>query len=159
MTSAIDLRPKLIALSNSLPDFACVASFETQEERARSVAAWFAAHAARLEQGTVSAADPLACPNCDQSFFSLRTPYCSDPCKEHSAFVRQFRSALTNGMLETEERQVALGQKLWRLLGGGLPLRVGLIPERALARILARNDGKCENCGLPAKHVDHIGTG
>ena len=56
------------------------------------------------------------------------------------------------------DRQVALGQILWKLIGGGYPLRNSLIPPRSLARALAATDFKCSSCGGVATTVDHIGS-
>lgn len=99
------------------------------------------------------------CPNCGTPFSSLRTPYCSEECKEEAAFVRQFRSSLKSGAAQDPERQIALGQKLWRLLGGGYPLRLTLAEERTFAQVWKRTGKRCEVCGAPAVGVDHIGSG
>lgn len=105
-------------------------------------------------------ADPNLCPNCGGSATSLRTPYCSECCREQSAFVRQVRHGLAVGTLLDPEKQVALGQKLWRLMGGGLPLRISLIPEKVYAKTLRRNDGVCEVCGIrPSVRIDNVGAG
>ena len=154
-------RESLQSLLGALPPFASVLNLLTLEEQARSVLHWATSEAQQRgqERHAVIPEDSSTCPNCDRPFASTRSPYCSDPCREEAAFVRQFRGGLATGAILDIERQVALGQKLWRLMGGGLPLRVALIPAKAFAKILARKEGRCENCGLPAKHVDHIGTG
>ncbi|MBS1718545.1 MAG: hypothetical protein JSS72_12520 [Armatimonadetes bacterium] len=97
------------------------------------------------------------CPNCDKPVASARTPYCSEFCKEMSAFVRQFRSALATGMIREQERQIAMGQKLWHLLGGGYPLRLTLIPEKTKAKLLHARP--CAVCGVEAVGFDHLGSG
>lgn len=109
--------------------------------------------------GTAVITDPLACPNCGEAFLGTRTPYCSEACKEMSAFVRQTRNALTTGMVHDPERQVALGQKLWHLLGGGYPLRLTIMPPSAARQVAKRTGGKCELCGNPASTYDHLGSG
>lgn len=102
--------------------------------------------------------DPSLCPNCGGESLSLRSPYCSVPCREHASFVRQFRQGLREGASADPERQVALGQNLWKLLGGGFPLRNTLIPPKAMVRALAQTDFKCSKCGGVATTVDHIGS-
>lgn len=72
--------------------------------------------------------------------------------------MRQLRAALAGGALEDEERQAALGQTLWHVLGGGYPRRKALIPEKAVQKVIEREGGKCEACGAPATTVDHART-
>lgn len=127
----------------------------SDELGARGVLGLVLSGGGRLEFGEA----PNGCPNCLGDFQSPRTPYCSPLCKEESAFVRQFRSGLATGAAEDPDRQVAYGQKFWHLLGAGYPLRVSLITEKSLAKILTRNEGKCEMCGNPAVTVDHAGSG
>lgn len=73
--------------------------------------------------------------------------------------MRQARAALAKGTITDPERQMALGQQLWRVLGGGLPARRDLIPPKVLTRILEKKGGRCEVCGEPATTVDHTGSG
>lgn len=130
------------------------------ETRARAVVAELVRRVSEVETfPTPTPANPTLCPNCDTPFESPRTPYCSDACKDESAFVRQFRASLANGALHDPDRQVALGQKLWRILGGGLPLRVSLIPPKALNRVLSQRENRCEICGEPSITVDNVGSG
>jgi hypothetical protein len=102
---------------------------------------------------------PSQCPNCEAVVLSTRTPYCCESCKEEASFVRQFRTGLKSGWLDDPEKQSALGQALWHLLGGGRPLRVHIIPERSKVQALKRTEGKCQTCGVPATTFDHIATG
>lgn len=103
--------------------------------------------------------DPATCPNCGVTCSSLRTPYCSEPCKEEAAFVRQIRSGIHDGKLFEADRQEALGSKLWHLLGGGYPLRLNLIPANTFQKSLAKLGGTCLTCGAAATRLDHIATG
>src|SRR5271165_3521331 len=73
--------------------------------------------------------NPATCPNCDTPSSLTRSPYCSTDCREIAGFVRQIRAGLADGTILEPERQVAFGQNLWQLLGGGLPLRVHLVPQ------------------------------
>lgn len=73
--------------------------------------------------------------------------------------MRQFRAGLAKGWLLDREKQIAMGQVLWFLLGGGRPLRQSLIPDRAKQRVIERAGGACEVCGKVATTVDHIATG
>lgn len=100
-----------------------------------------------------------ACANCGGPVTGPKSPYCSDACKEEAAFVRQCRSALKNDTLIETDRQLALGQKLWFVLGGGRPYRRSLIPDRVVVKVIERHDGKCSECGQPATDVDHPGSG
>ncbi|RYG22519.1 hypothetical protein EON82_16845 [bacterium] len=100
--------------------------------------------------------DARACPNCGESVDSARSPYCGTECREIAGFVRNVRSGLREGTLQDPDRQLALGQILWRILGGGLPYRNSLITEKDLARLFRKYDGLCVECGAPATTVDHI---
>lgn len=100
--------------------------------------------------------DPSTCPNCDRPVDSTRSPYCGTECREVASFIRSFRSGLAEGM--DADRQLALGQVLWRIIGGGLPFRNSLISEKDLARLYKKTDGLCEACGAPATTVDHRGS-
>ena len=102
--------------------------------------------------------DPGTCPNCGQRVDSTRSPYCGTDCREIAGFVRNFRSGLREGTLFDPDRQLALGQILWRILGGGLPYRNSLVSEKDLARLFKKHNGQCVACGSPATTVDHIGS-
>ncbi|MBS1701581.1 MAG: hypothetical protein JST12_07965 [Armatimonadetes bacterium] len=102
---------------------------------------------------------PGSCPNCGIPVASTRSPYCSDACREASAFVRQFRSGVEEGSIHNHDRQAALGQKLWYVLGGGYPRREVLVPNRVILKVIEREGGKCEECGAKATTIDHSGSG
>jgi hypothetical protein len=51
------------------------------------------------------------------------------------------------------------GEQMWRLLGGGLPRRLSLVPERSKERVIKKAEGKCELCGAPATTIDNTGSG
>src|SRR5947209_2631285 len=104
-------------------------------------------------------ANPGECPNCGVVVTSTRTPYCSEHCRLMSAFIRQFRNALSTGAAFDVERQVGMGQALWKLQGGGYPLRQRLVTPKALAQIIARHGGVRAVCGGPASAIDHTGSG
>lgn len=103
--------------------------------------------------------DPTTCPNCGGPATSTRTPYCGEACREEAGFVRQVRTGLREEWLLDEEKQVALGQVLWHLLGGGRPFRQSIILESSKKRALARTGGLCVSCGAPAVGFDHEGSG
>ncbi len=139
----------------------CVASLPetslTIEDQARSVLGFlFAKPSPSLG---VIVARPSCCPNCDSPATSTRSPYCSAYCREVSAFVRQFRHGLNEGSILNEGRQVALGQKLWHIAGGGYPLRISLISEKDKLKIIAKKGGLCEVCGASATVLDNVGSG
>jgi hypothetical protein len=66
---------------------------------------------------------------------------------------------LATGALSDLDRQVAMGQKLWHLLGGGYPLRVSLVGQKDLDKFLLKSGGLCAECGNPATTYDHLGSG
>jgi len=99
------------------------------------------------------------CPNCDRPVPSFTTPYYSDCCRERAAFIRPMRDSLANGSLLDPHRQAMKGEQMWRLLGGGLPRRLSLVPESARARVFKKQEGKCELCGAPATRIDNTGSG
>lgn len=99
------------------------------------------------------------CPNCGSPRASPRSPYCGERCRAIAAFVRQFRHAVATEAILENERQIALGQSLWNLLGGGYPYRQSLIPARTIAKVIERDGGLCQACGAPATEVDHTGSG
>ncbi len=103
--------------------------------------------------------DPRLCPNCDLPFDSRTSPYCCEECREQAAWVRQFRAAVENGVILSPEKQVAFGQKLWWILGGGLPLRETLIPDSAKRQVARRSRDLCEFCGSPMLKVENFGSG
>ena len=76
-----------------------------------------------------------------------------------SAFIRQFRSAVEDDKTSDIERQVALGQKLWYVLGGGYPRRDVLIPIKVRIKVLEREGSRCQQCGAKATTIDHSGSG
>lgn len=101
---------------------------------------------------------PDTCPNCGMETDSERSPYCSVKCREIAGFVRQVRAAIASGAIDDSERQMALGQVLWGLLGGGYPLRIAQVQPRAIAMVMKRTEGRCEICKAPATTIDHIKT-
>ncbi len=98
------------------------------------------------------------CPNCGVGAICKRSPYCGDECRETASFVRQFRSGLSEGSIFEPDRQVAFGQNLWYMVGGGRPLRRALIPPKDWAKVLDRQGGKCATCEGIATTIDHIDT-
>ncbi|HVT14101.1 MAG TPA: hypothetical protein VHE55_17700 [Fimbriimonadaceae bacterium] len=151
---------RLDALAAQIPPSSEAAAGEDWDRRSRAVLSYLVELAPSFAPADFEAipADPATCPNCGEPVPVSRSPYCGDCCKEEAALVRQFRNAVATGAIADEERQAALGQKLWHLLGGGYPRRVALIPPKGIARVIAR-DGKCMHCGAPATTVDNIGSG
>lgn len=107
----------------------------------------------------VSEDDFHRCPNCDLPTESRSSPYCSESCKAQAAFVRQLRGALATGSILGPEKQTAFGERLWWLLGGGLPMREARIPESAKRQVTKRSEGACESCGAPMTAVENVGSG
>lgn len=130
---------------------------QSQEEAARATVGWFLK--VPPEREGPKSGPPELCPNCVENPGQSRSPYCGAQCKNESAFVRQFRAAAQSGDLADPDRQIALGQKLWHLIGGGYPLRVSLVSRLDMERFLAKSGGLCASCGNPAVTFDHLGSG
>jgi hypothetical protein len=103
--------------------------------------------------------DPATCPNCGKLAVSERSPYCSTFCREQSAYVRRFRNSIATELIYDSERQAALGTALWSLQGGGFPRRQLMVPDKVVAKVIAREGGVCAVCGAPATEIDHVGSG
>lgn len=103
--------------------------------------------------------DASQCPNCDGPIENLSSPYCSETCRNQAAFIRQFRGAVASGIILNPEKQVAFGERLWWLLGGGLPMRESRIPESAKRQVIKRCSGLCEFCGAPMTTIENFGSG
>lgn len=76
-----------------------------------------------------------------------------------AAFVRQFRSGLATELILEADKQTAFGERLWWILGGGLPMREGRIPESAKRQVIKRCGGVCEFCGKPMTTIQNFGSG
>lgn len=150
------LADALSHLAESLPAWSEASVGDDQSRRARATLQLLTSPASGALHHLET--DLTGCPNCRQPVSSPRSPYCSCECREEAGFVRQMRAGLLEGTIFDEERQVALGQKLWRLLGGGLPLRLSLIPSKAWEKFLTKYPA-CEACGAPATTIDNIGGG
>ena len=151
----------ILRLKSELPVLPVDSSTTSIEDQARAVLACVVDPIIEKQLGVENAAvvDPTTCPNCGFPVQSTRTPYCSEPCREMAGFVRQFRTGLKLGWILEAEKQVALGQVLWHVLGGGRPLRQQIAPLRARQTALKREEERCQVCGSAATTVDHIGSG
>lgn len=147
-------------LARELPPFSESADCEDADLQCRATLSLVVERALASSAGSVPVPrEPMDCPNCGNPANSDRSPYCSDACRAESAFVRQLRNGLSNGSVFDEARQIAFGEKLWHLLGGGYPRRQKLALERTLATVFKREEGKCQTCGATATTVDHLGSG
>jgi hypothetical protein len=146
----VQLRAVLPDPSEATPDL---------EHQARSVLHLLLDRMEEFAQAPAPLDDAFLCPNCGAPAENLAGPYCSEACRDQAAFVRQFRAALDSGSILTPEKQLVFGERLWWLLGGGLPLRESRIPESAKRQVSRRSDGKCETCGAPMTSVENIGSG
>lgn len=131
----------------------------SQDDQARSVLNLLLDHASDIEKAEETGREPHCCPNCGGPAASLTGPYCSEGCRDRAAFVRQFRAAIATGTILTFEKQTVFGERLWWLLGGGLPLRESRIPESAKRQVTKRSGGKCEICGADMTAVENFGSG
>lgn len=66
---------------------------------------------------------------------------------------------MASGAILTAEKQTVFGERLWWLLGGGLPIRESRIPESAKRQVIKRSEGKCEFCGAPMATIENFGSG
>ncbi|MEA2553939.1 MAG: hypothetical protein QOJ65_2115 [Fimbriimonadaceae bacterium] len=144
---------------NALPSAGEAATGEDLDLRARAVVAILAERMLTSVDKTSIPQDPATCPNCGIPTASKSSPYCCDCCREQAAFVRQVRDGLSKGTIFEESRQINKGEVLWRLLGGGLPRRLALVPERARAAVSKRDNDTCQECGAPATTIDNTGSG
>ena len=129
------------------------------EEQTRAVLSLMIERGSSITKIEPITVDPSTCPNCGTRVDSLRSPYCSHECREMAAFVRQFRSAVAEAKIQDPEKQAALGQKLWHVLGGGYPRRDVLVPDRVRLKVIEREGKKCQQCGAKATTIDHSGSG
>lgn len=102
--------------------------------------------------------DHTKCPNCDASWTSTKSPYCSTHCRETAAFIRQFRTSFSDGVIFQPDRQIGMGQALWSVQGGGFPRRQQMVKPREIERVLQKADWLCWKCSQPATGVDHFGS-
>ncbi|MFM9872409.1 MAG: hypothetical protein ACKVQS_02960 [Fimbriimonadaceae bacterium] len=103
--------------------------------------------------------DPNLCPNCDQPVSKPTSPYCSETCRNQAAFVRQLRAAIATQTILNPEKQTVFGERLWWLLGGGLPIRESRITESGKRQVIKRCGGKCEFCNAPMTTIENFGSG
>ena len=111
------------------------------------------------EDAPATPADVHLCPNCDRIAPNPASPYCSETCRDQAAFVRQFRAAIATETILTADKQTVFGERLWWLLGGGLPIRESRIPESAKRQVIKRCGGNCEFCGAPITTIENFGSG
>jgi hypothetical protein len=150
-------RTRLERLAATLPPFPNAG--EEVDVGARAALGWLASEALICEPHPRIEAVPGFCPNCGAPHQSTKTPYCGACCKDQAGLVRQVRAGLIEGSIEVEDRQIAFGEKLWRVIGGGYPRRRTLLPTRGWERVLEREGRRCQQCGAPATTIDHAGTG
>ncbi len=147
-------------LADDLPSEVAFGSESSIEDQARAVLSLLVDRIKKVSLVTDRKdADPSTCPNCGIEVASTRSPYCGEPCREMASFVRQFRTGLAAGWILDREKQIALGQNLWHVLGGGRPLRQSLILGKPRQKVIGRDGGKCQVCGAVATTVDHVRTG
>ena len=152
---------KLAQLARALPSPGTASEGSDLDVRARGALAILIEAALTADICSAVAADEDArlCPNCGVVASSKTSPYCGECCREQAAFVRQMRGRVADGSLLDERSQTMKGEQMWRLLGGGLPRRLALVPESARQRVFKRTEGKCETCGAPATTIDNTGSG
>ena len=107
----------------------------------------------------VGPVNPHLCPNCDGPVERPSSPYCCETCRDRAAFVRQFRAAIATETILDAEKQTVFGERLWWLLGGGLPMRDSRIPESAKRQVIKRSGGKCEFCPNAMTAIENFGSG
>jgi hypothetical protein len=144
---------------SSLPNLSVLDLGKDIDEQTRAVLnLLFSEFKLRVSDTTIPV-NPANCPNCDRQVSEGKSPYCSGECRETSAFVRQFRHAVISNAIMEPEKQGALGQKLWFVLGGGYPRRDALVPERVRLKVIEREGNKCQQCEAKATTIDHSGSG
>ena len=98
---------------------------------------------------------PFSCPNCDKSMNDAAL-FCSDLCKDEAGFVRYFRACIVDGRYDQPDVQEALRIQLAFILGGGYAERERRLPQAVREAVIARDKGRCRNCGAPGNQIDHI---
>lgn len=104
----------------------------------------------------VLASPPFPCPNCDKPTPNMAALFCSELCKQEAGFVRYYRARAAERRLGQEDIKNAIEIKLGLILGGGYPERAREVPDRIRDAVIARDNGRCCNCGGPGSDVDHI---
>lgn len=132
-------------------------SSQTVEDHARSVL--FLLLVATYGSTVISSKGVNLCPNCDGPVEKPSSPYCCETCRDRAAFVRQFRAAIDSETVLDAEKQTVFGERLWWLLGGGLPMRDSRIPESAKRQVIKRSGGKCEFCPNEMMTIENFGSG
>ena len=146
-------------ISSVLPPSSALGSGADLEEQTRAVLTLLMDRTQSVKTPNPIHVSPKNCPNCGIFVETMRSPYCGDDSREMSAFIRQCRSAVEDDKTSDIERQVALGQKLWYVLGGGYPRRDVLIPIKVRIKVLEREGSRCQQCGAKATTIDHSGSG
>jgi 5-methylcytosine-specific restriction endonuclease McrA len=101
---------------------------------------------------------PFICLNCDQSFEVTGQVklFCSELCKEEAKFVRYFRRCSHDGRINQADVQEALEIRFAHIMAGGYPAQERQVPALIRAKVIARDDGVCRQCGAPGTTLDHI---
>ena len=98
------------------------------------------------------------CANCDAKLeMENQTLFCGEFCRQVADFVRYSRG-VTRDPARAKDPEVieAIRVRMAIIIGGGYPTgKRHLSPEQRTA-IIERDGGKCQECGAPAREIDHI---
>jgi 5-methylcytosine-specific restriction endonuclease McrA len=101
----------------------------------------------------------LRCPNCNQQFScrSFQRIYCSLRCHDEAKAVRYGRRKHKQYCNDLpDDIAYALQTKIQHALAGGYDAWARHIPPSTRRMIWARDSNDCQNCGRPAREIDHI---
>ena len=101
---------------------------------------------------------PDLCANCDAELeIDSQSLFCSEFCQQVAKFVRYARKA-HGDMTRWNDRevQIALQKKMASLLGGGYPAKDRYLPREKREEVIARDEGRCRNCGKAGSEIDHV---
>ena len=82
--------------------------------------------------------------------------FCSEPCAEEAKSVRYARRCIRDGRIELPDVRDAIEIRLGMVLSGGYPERERLVSRVIRQAVIARDGGRCQECGQDGTDIDHI---
>jgi 5-methylcytosine-specific restriction endonuclease McrA len=86
-----------------------------------------------------------------------QTLFCGEFCRQVADLVRYSRGVTQDPARASDPEVIeAIRVRMAILIGGGYPTGARHLSLEQRATIIERDDGKCRECGAPAKEIDHI---
>lgn len=82
--------------------------------------------------------------------------FCSVECADEAKFVRYVRRCTRDGRIERPDVLDAIRIRFAMIVGGGYPERERHMPPSIRRAVIARDGGRCQQCGQPGADIDHI---